>query len=154
MPATFKQLISLADGTVVQPSDLQIEQIVNWTCDSGRCSSRHDGKTVELVWDESKAVKDVTALPPGFANILKLHFNAFNNEQAVAFCSPQCLKDWMVYEYVPNKAPAQVLKEAAEKDAQMSLPFPEAAINPVTAEVEGNLRGPDLSCNEPFEGEK
>lgn len=133
MPATLSQTVVLKDGTVLQASDLKVNQIVSWKCDSPRCSARH-GKITEFTWDEGEATKDIKSLPDDFFRILKVHFNPLNNDEAVAFCSVTCLKDWATYAYVPPRTAKQILAEKeAENAAQLELPF-DPPLNPITAE--------------------
>ena len=132
MPATLNQTVLLKDGTVLQASDLKVNQIVSWSCDSPRCAARH-GKTTEFTWDEGEATKDIKSLPDEFFRILKVHYNPLNNDQALAFCSVTCLKDWATYAYTPPKSGRQILAEKEAKDAaQMELPFDEPPINPIS----------------------
>lgn len=129
MPATLNQTVVLKDGTVLQASDLKVNQIVSWACDSPRCAARH-GKTTEFTWDEEEATKDIKSLPDPFFHILKVHYNPLNNDQAVAFCSVTCLKDWATYAYVPPRTAKQILAE--KESSQLVLPFPEPPIDPVS----------------------
>jgi len=134
MPAILNQTLVTKDGAILKPSEVSINQIVTWSCDSPRCAARH-GKTTEFTWDEDAATKDIKSLPDQFFQILKVHFNPLNNDDAVAFCGPQCVKDWLTYSYQPPRTAKQILAEKKAKDAaQLELPF-EEPINPVTAEV-------------------
>lgn len=134
MPAILNQEIRLKDGTVLQASDIKISSVVQWTCSSKRCAARH-GKTTELVWDETEAEKSVLALPEGFFKLLKIAFDPLDQTQAADVCSVQCAKDWLTYDFIPPKLPRQILAEKEAKDAaQLSLPFPEPPLNPITAE--------------------
>ena len=144
MPATLKQVIKTKDGTVLQPSDITVDQKVVFVCDSRRCGSRH-GVPTEIVWDEGEATKDIKALPDAFFRLIKIMPNPMDQTEALGFCSAQCGKDWLTYEYQPPRTGRAILKEAEDK--QMVLPFPEAPLNPITAQsdatgfVEENLRG-------------
>lgn len=130
MPATLNQTVVLKDGTVLQASDLKVSQIVSWACDSPRCAARH-GKTTEFTWDELEASKTVDALPDGFFRLIKIMTNPLNQDEAYGFCSVQCCKDFLTYQYQSPKSGRQILAEK-EKAAQLVLPFPEPPIDPVS----------------------
>jgi hypothetical protein len=150
MPAILSQTILTKDGAVLQPKDIKVTSNVVWTCDSPRCAARHE-KATELTWNEEEAQKDVLALPEGFFRIIKINYNPLDQNQAVAFCSPTCAKDYLTYVYFQPQTPKEQLAEQAEKlkinaaakaaidaeNPQMKLPFPESVEK--NAELLGKL---------------
>lgn len=119
-----REVIVQANGeTIVLDENAKVEKVetvVKITCDSPRCAARHgaDAPTV-IEFTEEKVANDPTALPDGFAGLLKLGINPYNPDERV-FCSPRCNKDFLDYAYVTPKSPRQIAQELAEKNAAVT----------------------------------
>ena len=134
MPASLKQSV-LVNGVEVENKDIKVKAIVEWECDSIRCAARH-GETVKLSWDQTETDKDPSKYPEDFFKTIMIHPNPLDVEEVVAFCSAQCVKDYLTYMYITPKGPKQILEGLKADQKQQELPFDEKVY---TKEALGDL---------------
>jgi len=133
MPVTLSRAIALKDGQTVKIEDARPKSTVTWSCDSPRCAARN-GVTTTVSFVQEDAIADPTSVPDEHAGLISAQVDAFDENNLIYLCSAQCAKDYFTYAYVRPKTPKQRLSKAAQGSEQMVLPFPEAPLNPITAQ--------------------
>lgn len=84
-------------------------------CDSSRCASRHNQPAPQSVsWQQEIVDADINRMPDDFFRFMKLTVN-YTPPKELQFCSGQCLKDFLTYDFVPAKSPRELDAEKVQK---------------------------------------
>jgi hypothetical protein len=114
---TKSVILTLEDGDEIVLTESEQETVrpnntAVITCDGPRCGSRHDEIAVLTINDE-QARNDPDATPDGVFKWFRVGQAAEGGTEKIwEFCSPQCMKDFLDYEYVEPLSPR-------EKSAQL-----------------------------------
>jgi hypothetical protein len=133
MPVAISKTISIKDKDGKISILTETDQIAESTdisakCDSSRCASRHDGKTVEIAWNIEEIKEKAEALPDEFFRLLSLIINPRSQEQKV-FCSAGCVRDFLQYDYVAPLSPREeAVLQATNQQAELAKHRPKTNI--------------------------
>jgi hypothetical protein len=143
MPVKIEKSVYIKDKeghvTILTESDTVAENTdVTMTCDSARCASRHDGKHVEISWNLEAIQKDANALSDDFYRLISLLLDSGNQKPTQkTFCSPQCVRDFLQYEYVSPLSPReQALLMAQNRQAEIEKHRPAVNVIPFRPQPE------------------
>lgn len=111
MPVTISRNVYIKDkeGKVLiltETDQISEDTDISAVCDSSRCASRHDGKTVEIAWNIEAVKAKPEALPDSFFRLLSLIVDPKTQGQKV-FCSAGCVRDYLQYDYVAPLSPRE-----------------------------------------------
>lgn len=150
MPVTIEKSIYIKDKeghiTILTENDQIAENVdVTMTCDSQRCASRHDGKHVEISWNVEAIKADANALNDSFYRIIGLVLDSGNQQPTQkTFCSAQCVRDFLQYEYVAPLSPReQAVLMAQNQQAEIAKHKP--AINVIPFNPQPETPAPEVA---------
>jgi len=135
MPVVVNRTISIKDKdgniSILTETDQIAENAdVCATCDSSRCASRHDGKTVEVTWNLEDVKENSKALPDAFFRLISVILNPRQQETRV-FCSAGCARDFLQYDYVTPLSPnEEAVIQANNQQAQLAKHRPPTTVVP------------------------
>ena len=147
MPPSATVIVRQANGeSLVLSGDDRIVKEVAIPCSSQRCPSRHEqSEPVTFTFN------DQDPFPPEGDNFLSLILperSPSNLGYPMPFCGPQCLKDFLVYQYLapgPRNMRADCIPEKDLTDEQRaSLGLARKTDSPDMADVEANIGSHDL----------
>lgn len=134
-------VIRSGDQTIVlSPEEIQksVETEVVITCASGKCAGRHGQESpVSVTFREEEVARDPLKLSDAFFGLLKVGINS-QPPQEFVFCSKQCLKDWLTYEFTPVQPP-RIARENAKREQAGKL----VELNPHLVRKTDNLPSPE-----------
>lgn len=128
-------LVKSSDSTIALSEEelkkAATETAVTITCSSSRCASRHDADGPKSIsWTEEAIASDVSKLPDDFFEFMSLRIHTTPVTE-VAICGPQCLKDFMAYDFVPPKSVRKIIEEQKAKQAEQLKELNPHLVQPV-----------------------
>lgn len=118
MPPTAQTTVRQANGTeIVLSENDRIVKEVTIPCSSQRCASRHgQSSPVTFTFNDQDQFPETG---DQFLSLILPERSPSNPQYPVPFCGPQCLKDFLVYQYL---APGPRVPENTENTENVQTP--------------------------------
>lgn len=143
MPVTIHKSIYIRDKdgritTLTETDQIAENADIIMKCDSPKCAVRHNGKPVEISWNVEQVKADANALSDDFYRIITINIDSGSEKPTVKiFCSAQCAKDYLQYEYVAPLSPReQAVLMATNQQAEIDKHKPAINVIPFKPQTE------------------